>query len=280
MKHMYIVVLIGLLGIWYLAHGKRIGITEDMLYNYEIEKSRERTFLIWLMPYFRSEDKKEQLASLLQVIVVAVMSMLNALKMSSDIEGIVVFCITFIVCTWFIKVMVATINWLQTYSRMLTLDGIFAICVPLVILWHMPKMCSVLEIRLTFLTLLLSTCIVYGEIIHIVVGQKMHLSKEIQIKSILTWLAIILMNLYALLVFVQFYMNVKAHHFIAAEHLTKEAMVDLFYYLIVTFTTVGFGDIRPSTSLAKIITSIIAISGMLFTGMFMGAVLSTDEKNK
>ena len=277
---MYIVLLIGLLGIWYIAHGKTVGLTENVPFKYKIERNKKSPLIEWLMPYCRSKDKGERLAGLLQVMVVTIISMLNALRIASYTEGIVVFGITFIVGTWLIKVMVATLDWLQTYSRMLTLNGVFAICAPLIILWHMPKMCSVFEIHLTFLTLLLSTCIVYGEIIHIVIGKGLHLSKEVQIKSILTWLGIILMNLYALLVFVQFYMNVKAHHFIAAEHLTKEAMVDLFYYLIVTFTTVGFGDIRPSTSLAKIITSLIAISGMLFTGMFMGAVLSRDEKNK
>lgn len=276
---MYTVLLVGLLGVWYMAHGKIINITEDIPLNNKIERNKKRAFAMWLIPCCRSKDKGEQLACFLQVIVVAIISMLNALRVSSYIQGCVIFCITFIVCTWLIKVMVATLDWLQTYGKMLTLNGAFAICAPLIILWHMPKMCSVLEIRLTFLTLLLSTCIVYGEIIHIVIGKDTHLSKEVQIKSILTWLAIILMNLYALLVFVQFYMNVKAHHFIAAEHLTKEAMVDLFYYLIVTFTTVGFGDIRPSTSLAKMVTSIIAISGMLFTGMFMGAILSTDKRN-
>lgn len=277
---MYIFLLMVVLGIWYIGHGRAVKLIEIIDINAPYRLKKKNKGIGWFIPYYKSKDKSEQLIGLVQAAVIAAISYLNALRVSSYIEGVFIFGVTFIVCTWLIKFMVAGLSWLETYSKMLTLNGAFAIVAPLIILWHMPKMCSMLEIRLTFMTLILSTLIVYGEIIHIVVENKQHMSKAVQIKSILTWLVIILMNLYTLLMFVQFYMNVKAHHFIAAEHLTKEAMVDLFYYLIVTFTTVGFGDIRPSTTLAKIITCLIAISGMLFTGMFMGAVLSTDEHDK
>lgn len=275
---MYIFLLMSLLGIWYIGHGKKVKLTGIINAPCKLEKQNQS--ISWFVPYYKHKDQGERLIGLVQAIAIAIMSCINAFRVSSYIEGLFIFCVTFIVWTWLIKLMVAGLDWLQTYSRMLTLNGAFTIFVPPLILWHMPKMCSVLEIRLTFMTLILSTLIVYVEIIHIVIENKHHMSKAIQIKSILTWLVIILMNLYTLLMFVQFYMNVKAHHFIAAEHVTKEAMVDLFYYLIVTFTTVGFGDIRPSTALAKVITCIIAISGMLFTGMFMGAILSTGAQDK
>lgn len=279
---MYIVLLIGLLSLW-LWHSKRIQIMEitDNQNIYKIgQKAQNISFISWFIPYYNSRDKGERLAGILQVGVVVVVSCMNAFKVASYKESILIFCVTFIVCTWLIRFMVVGLNWLQTYSQMLTLNGAFTILAPLIILWHMPKIDDMIEIQLTFMTLLLSTFNVYREIIHIVIGNKMYMSKAVQIKSILTWLGIILMNLYSLLVFVQFYMNVKAHHFIAAEHLTREAMIDLFYYLIITFTTVGFGDIRPTTNLAKVVTCIIAISGMLFTGMFMGAVLSTEDTCK
>lgn len=277
---MYIFLLMILLGIWYIGHGKHLKLTEMIDTNAPCRVARKNQNINWLIADDKHKDQGELLIGLVQAIAVTIISCINAVRVSSYIEGIFIFCVTFIVWTWLIKLMVAGLSWLQTYSRMLTLNGAVAIAIPLLILWHMPRMCSMLEIRLTFISLILSILIVYVEIIHIVVENKHHMSKAIQIKSILTWLIIILMNLYTLLMFVQFYMNVKAHHFIAAEHITKEAMVDLFYYLIVTFTTVGFGDIRPSTTLAKIITCIIAISGMLFTGMFMGAVLSTDAQDK
>ncbi len=276
---MYIFLLMGLVALWYIWHNKKEKLTEFMGYQYKLDKQveSERRFE-WFIPYYKSQDKGEKLIGLVQVVVVFTISCMSVQNISSFMEGWIIFCVTFIVYTWLIKIMVNTLNWLQMYSKMLTLNGAFAIFVPIIILWHMPKMCNTLEIRLTLLALLLSTYMVYGEIIHIVTEKGVKYTKSIQIKGILTWLGIILMNLYTLLVYVQFYMNVKAHHFITAEHLNKEAMIDLFYYLIITFTTVGFGDIRPSTGIAKIITCMVAVSGMLFTGMFMGAVLSHNEK--
>ncbi|WP_054742491.1 potassium channel family protein [Cellulosilyticum ruminicola] len=277
---MYILLLIGLLSLWlWRSKEKQImDFTEKQSLYYISKRIQNGGIIDWFIPFYNSADKGERLAGLLQIGVVAVVSFINTLKVVDYKEGLLIFCVTFIVCTWLIRVMVIALNWLNTYSKMLTLNGAFTILAPLIILWHMPKMNSMVEIQLTFMTLLLSTFNVYGEVVHIVTGHKLYSSKSIQIKSILTWLGIILMNLYCLLVFVQFYMNVKVHHFIAAEQLTREAMIDLFYYLIVTFTTVGFGDIRPTTNLAKVITCIIAISGMLFTGMFMGAILSSDHK--
>lgn len=275
-EKMYILLLMGLLGLW-LWYGKVFHKIESKQVEKQVMQIETLSFIKWCIPYYESKDKGERLAGLLQAGIVVIISCMNALSVTSYREGLLIFCVTFIVCTWLIKFIVIALNWLQAYSQMISLNGTFTILAPLLILWHMPKMDSVVEIQLTLMTLLLSTFNVYGEIIQIVIGAKGHMSKAVQIKSILTWLSIILMNLYSLLVFVQFYMNAKAHHFIAAETLNKESMIDLLYYLIITFTTVGFGDISPSTNLAKVITCIIAVSGMLFTGMFMGAVLSNSK---
>ena len=229
------------------------------------------------VPVLKKQDRGDQLADLIQFIAVATISALNTMKISSYVGRFFIFCMTFFVCTWIIQLLLEVVAWVHAYSKMLTLNSLFAILTPMIILWHMPKMNSMLEIELTFMTLLLSTGVVYGEVIHTVTSPSTKMNKMIRVKSILTWLGIILMNLYTLLVFIQFYMGVGAHHFIQNEHITEEAMLNLLYYLIITFTTVGFGDISPETVLGKIVTCFVAISGMLFTGMFMGAILSSDE---
>lgn len=105
--------------------------------------------------------------------------------------------------------------------------------------------------------------------------------RGLKFKSILMWLFIILMNLYTLITFIQFYWDDKSYHFIEAKAFNQETAVDLFYYLIVTFTTVGLGDIQPHTEIAKIVTILIALSGMFFTGIFVSMILSIEvEKEK
>ncbi|MGG7079082.1 ion channel [Clostridium sardiniense] len=54
---------------------------------------------------------------------------------------------------------------------------------------------------------------------------------------------------------------------------------DLFYYTIVTFTTIGYGDIVPLTIAGKIITIVISITSVVCLTVFLSSVLSnTDEK--
>ncbi|MBM7833954.1 potassium channel family protein [Clostridium sardiniense] len=54
---------------------------------------------------------------------------------------------------------------------------------------------------------------------------------------------------------------------------------DLFYYTIVTFTTIGYGDIVPLTIVGKIITIVISITSVVCLTVFLSSVLSSsDEK--
>jgi voltage-gated potassium channel len=45
--------------------------------------------------------------------------------------------------------------------------------------------------------------------------------------------------------------------------------VDSLYFVVVTVTTVGYGDITPTTDLGKIATIILIISGLSVVGAFI-----------
>lgn len=53
---------------------------------------------------------------------------------------------------------------------------------------------------------------------------------------------------------------------------------DLFYYTIITFTTVGYGDIAPLTEAAKIISMLISITSVICITVFLSTILSYREK--
>ena len=55
---------------------------------------------------------------------------------------------------------------------------------------------------------------------------------------------------------------------------------DLFYYTIITFTTVGYGDIVPITMEAKIVSSLISITNIICITIFLSTILSYRDKIK
>lgn len=241
--------------------------------------------MIYLIPYWKEGDGEDRVLGILQLFIVACISLLKAIKTVEIGEQVLVFLFTFLSFIWLIKILIITVEWLQDYFYTMTINIVFTVMVPAMILLNLNHLTDTLEIKVCLVALFMSIMIVYTELIGIVlgIGSSNHITKKmmsnngLKLKSILTWFAIILGNLYTLVLFTQFYMNEKLHHFIQAETLTKESAVDLFYYLIVTFTTVGFGDISPNTLLAKMVTALIAMSGMLFTGVFVGSILNLEE---
>lgn len=55
---------------------------------------------------------------------------------------------------------------------------------------------------------------------------------------------------------------------------------DLFYYTIVTFTTVGYGDIVPVSIAAKVVTIIISITSVVCLTVFLSSVITGSDDNK
>lgn len=52
---------------------------------------------------------------------------------------------------------------------------------------------------------------------------------------------------------------------------------DALYWSFITATTVGYGDIRPLKKVSKILSVIIALVGLMFTGIIVAATLHTSS---
>lgn len=57
-----------------------------------------------------------------------------------------------------------------------------------------------------------------------------------------------------------------------AQPLVFSSIPKCFYFSIITFTSVGYGDISPITTLGKILCSIVAILGIGLHGLFVGVI--------
>jgi len=60
-------------------------------------------------------------------------------------------------------------------------------------------------------------------------------------------------------------------------HIEKWTKFDGLYWSFVTATTLGYGDIRPLQKMSKALSILIAIVGVMFTGLIISTTLYTAE---
>lgn len=234
--------------------------------------------LLYLAPFETKRDK-------LQLCVTITLSLMLATKVNGVTQKVTLFILAYVSIIWLTKIVVYLIEWLEECLSIMPTHVIFTFCVPFIIFVNLRSIDTPLEVWVYFCALLMNVIMIYMELISFLLGRRAYkktakylsTNNARKLKSILTWLFVILFNLYTLILFIQFYVKACHYHFIEAKVLTKSSAVDLFYYLVVTFTTVGFGDIQPHTLIAKLVTALIALSGMIFTCVFVACILNLKD---
>lgn len=104
------------------------------------------------------------------------------------------------------------------------------------------------------------------------------------VKQIFVILFIIMVHLCNFIIIVYFYCNGKTEGFLLRNNLPVTELEDVIYYVIITYSTVGYGDIVPGCSNAQLFASIISVTSMLTTaviiGKITGATISSAVTNK
>jgi len=59
------------------------------------------------------------------------------------------------------------------------------------------------------------------------------------------------------------------------SHIEKWSKFDGLYWSFITATTVGYGDIRPVKKVSKMFSILIALVGMVFTGLVIAIALNS-----
>lgn len=101
-------------------------------------------------------------------------------------------------------------------------------------------------------------------------------SKKIYISTIILVLISIVLNLYMLVLGTYWIQCFDAYNGLCKM---KSASWSLFYYTIISFATVGYGDITPTTFLSQLASIIISITSVLCLVVFINIVVSfVNEK--
>ena len=88
------------------------------------------------------------------------------------------------------------------------------------------------------------------------------------------YFAIVLYFLGPLLLFLLFLIAILGY---CVGRIEKWSTIDSLYYAFITATTVGYGDFHPLHPRSKIISIIIALIGLLCTGIIVSAGLKAAE---
>ncbi len=85
--------------------------------------------------------------------------------------------------------------------------------------------------------------------------------------------------IFFILLFLNLYFEVITVSNISPSAFNKDDYFSLFYYTLVTFSTVGYGDVLPQTSFGMVQASIIIFSCMFFLTIFIGNLLGISTNN-
>jgi len=55
----------------------------------------------------------------------------------------------------------------------------------------------------------------------------------------------------------------------------KWSRFDALYWSFITASTVGYGDLRPATRMSKVLSLVIAFTGLIFTGIIVAIALQS-----
>ncbi|AQS58613.1 potassium channel family protein [Desulforamulus ferrireducens] len=95
-------------------------------------------------------------------------------------------------------------------------------------------------------------------------------SRFLPILMIISWLLIILFNLFTMVLLVS---GTDPYSFVDSMGPVTEPL-RLLYFTVITFTSVGYGDITPRGSFAVFITILVSVTGFLYSALFIGGILA------
>lgn len=95
-------------------------------------------------------------------------------------------------------------------------------------------------------------------------------SRFLPILMIISWLLIILFNLFTMVLLVS---GTDPYSFVDGVGPVTEPL-RLLYFTVITFTSVGYGDITPRGNFAVFITILVSVTGFLYSALFIGGILA------
>jgi hypothetical protein len=101
--------------------------------------------------------------------------------------------------------------------------------------------------------------------------------KKIHVKSI--WSIAVINTSFAILALSNFAFEIQKVYSVACYSRTINSWGDALYFVVITFFTVGYGDLYPVCETTKILTMIIILSGFTFTAVFVSAALSATVEH-
>ena len=233
---------------------------------------------------------KKWLGILLQFIIFLfiLVTMLSEGKWKT-LEAITLFLPTYLTLEWIVYLGIFVVqNGIMILHKskdllILLLSTVFAIIYAIIVnnmesYFRLPLLMIVVINMIQTIGIMYKLCICENDFL------KSEFERVTAVKQIFVILFIIMVHLCNFIIIVYFYCNGKTEGFLLRNNLPITELEDVIYYVIITYSTVGYGDIVPGCSNAQLFASIISVTSMLTTaviiGKITGATISSAVTNK
>jgi len=224
------------------------------------------------------------------VLIIAMMALLLQVGTVIDVIRMSVSCLVFSIFIFVIqKIFIRTENFKNVNVTQM-IDMIFYIILGNTVCHYMSFITTpnlYLSIGGLCVALLLSFSVMLRAIItpeilirKVALGKKEYRDALGLIQGMLVLMGMVIFTLF-LMVLACYQTNPNFYH---AAFETPLASFDLFYYTVISLSTIGYGDIVPAivdySRISYFVAVLIALSGMFMTGCFVGAVISGTNNIK
>ena len=224
--------------------------------------------------------KNKWLGVLLQVIVfLLILAVLLEDGRWKLVEGITLFLPTYLTLEWIVYLgLIIVINGIIIFFKskdllVLLLSTVFAIIYAIIVygkeqFFILPLLMIVIINMIQTISIMYKLCISENDFL------KEEFERVTAVKQIFVILFIIMIHLCNFVIVVYFYCNGKTEGFLLKNNMPVTKLKDVVYYVVITYSTVGYGDIVPGCSDAQLFAIIISITSMLTTAVIIGKITS------
>jgi voltage-gated potassium channel len=91
---------------------------------------------------------------------------------------------------------------------------------------------------------------------------------------------LVTVHIYSFAMLIHLLINSNVEFVLSDSNGAISKLPDIIYYVIITYTSVGYGDITPQGAAARIVATMISVTGYFMSAVVIGIIIGTAISKK